>query len=348
MSNKTKSIIVSFTLAGHGAPNKEGKDGKFNWNAWARSVNKDAEGNYVPDVQVVDAKNDNCTFAKANYYRGEDGRIVRRVKISGDALRHAIFGSVNNAAIKEDVTTWIAFSASHEGIVRGYLNPDKNGTTVKNKSPLYVSDAELDNGAISQIENHSSSGARTDTSFFAKESVGQSHFSGEAFIDLSELGVMSCCDTFDRPCVKEEYQQLFEKKLSENGFSFKKVALKKKSDVQPEICYQFDDATVNALVNLLLEKISNIRIGNATECVQFEGMKVIFVNEDGTREEVAFKDGRLEKEFSVASQYEEADYDAALAAERLTRELIQKTKEKAPKPKKGKKAETTETAETAN
>ena len=344
---KTKSIIVKYSLKGHGAPNKEGKDGKFNWNVWARSNNTDAEGNYVPNVQTVDAKNDNCSFAKANYYKGKDGKIDRRVKLSGDAIRHATFGSVNNAAIKEDITTWIAFSASHEGIVRGYLNPDKNGTTVKNKSPLTMTDAELDNGAISQIENHSSSGARTDTSFFAKESVGESHFSGEAFIDLSELGVLSCCDTFDRPCVKEEYQHLFEKKLSENGFSFKKVALRKKSDVQPEICYQFDDATVNDLVNLLLLKISSIRFGNATEYVQFEGMKVIFVNDDGTREEVAFKDGRLEKEFSVASQYEEANYDEALAAERLTRELIKQTKEKAPKGKKGKKAETTETAESA-
>ena len=347
MSNKTKSIIVSFTLAGHGAPNKEGKDGKFNWNAWARSVNKDADGNYVPNVQVVDAKNDNCTFAKANYYMGDDGRIVRRVKISGDALRHSIFGSVNNAAIKEDVTTWITFSTSHEGLVRGYLNPDKNGTTVKRKSPLTVTDAELDNGAISQIENKSSSGVRTDTSFFAKEILGKSHFCGEAFIDLSELGVLSCCDTFDRPCVKEEFQQLFEKKLSDNGIGFKKVALRKKSDFQPEICYQFDDATVNELVNILLWKISNIRIGNATEYAQFEGMKVTFVNEDGTREEVAFRDGRLEKDFSVASQYEEADYDEALAAERLTRELIQKTKEKPAKGnKKGKKSE--ETSETSN
>lgn len=334
--SKTKLIIVNATLKGHGCPNKEGKEGKYLWNAWAKSVKNAAGDNDAVAIQFVDTKNDNCTFAKANYYK-KDGSIVRTVKLSGDCIRHNIFGSINNAAIKEDINTLIAFTASPEGLIRGYLNPTKSGTTTKRKSPLTVTDAELTNGAISQIENHSSSGSRTDTSFFSKESLGDTEFAFTAHIDLSELGVLSCCDTFDRPCVAEELQQLFEKKLADNGIVVKKLALRKKSDFQPEICYQLNDESVNFLVNKLLYKITQIHFGNATEFVQFNDMEVIFVDEFGTREKVKFKDGLLEKEFKVASQYVEADYDEALAAERTTRELIKKTKEKEPKAKKGKK-----------
>lgn len=339
--SKVKTIIVTTKLTGRGNPNKEGKEGKFLWNAAAKSAKNAAGDNDAVAVQFVDTSNDNCTFGKANYYKDAAGNIIRKPKLSGDRVRHDIFKSTNNAAIKEDINTLVAFIASAEGILRGYLNPNKNGTTTKRKSPIIVTDAELTNGAISQIENHSSSGTRTDTSFFTKESLGATEYEFTTHVDLSELGVLSCCDTFDRPCVPEELQQLFEKKLSDNGISFKKVALRKQSDVQPEICYKLDDKSVNFLVNLLLYKISQIYSGNATEYVQFDSMKVILVNEDGTREEVKFTDGHLEKDFEVASQYVEADYDEALAAERLTRELIKKTQEKEPKKggKKGKKSD---------
>jgi hypothetical protein len=349
--SKVKTIIVNGTLTGKGCPNKEGKDGAFMWNAWASSQKKAASEDETVAVQFAKSENDNYTFAKANYYKDEKtGKIERRVKISGDCLRHNIFGSTNSAAIKEDASTLIAYTASAEGILRGYLATVKGSTTAKNKSKFTMTDAELSNGAISQLETHSSSGARTNTSLFSKESLGDTEFKFTAHIDVSELGVLSCCDTFDRPCVQEEFQQLYEKKLSENGIDFKKVALRKKSDVQAEICYKLDDKSVNYLVNLLLYKISQLHFGNATEFVQFSEFAdggVIFVNEDGTRETVKFTDGHLEKDFEVASQYVEADYDEALAAERRTRKLVEETKNKGTddkKVKKGKKAkaETTE------
>ena len=336
---KTKLIIVNATLKGRGCPNKEGLEGKYLWNAWAKSRHNAASENEAVPVQFVDSSKNNCTFAKANYSL-RNGNIVRTVKLSGDCIRHNIFCSTNNSAIKEDINTLIAYVSSPEGIIRGYFAPIKDTTTSKRKSPITVTDAELTNGAISQIEIHSSAGARVDNSFFSKETLGETEFAFTVHIDLSELGVLSCCDTFDRPCVPEEYQQVFEKKLAANGIGFKKVALRKKNDVQPEVCYKLDDKTVNYLVNLLLHKITQIHFGNATEYVQFNNMSVICVNDDGTRKPVKFTNGHLEKDIKVCSQYVEADYDAALAAERKTRELIKATKEKEPKSAKktGKKA----------
>lgn len=343
---KVKTIKLNVALAGFGCPNKEGKEGKYMYNQYAMNRRTRAKNGETFGVQTVDPTVDNCTFAKSNVYVDKDGNLDRKAKLSGDCIRHNIFGTIMNPAIKEDVTTLVAYIASHEGLVRGYLNPDKNGTTTKRKSPLTVTDAELDNDAVPQIETHSSSGARTDTSFFTKERYGKTHFSFEAFIDLSELSVLSCCDTFDRPCVKEEHQQLFEAQLKKNGIGFKKLALKKKNDHQGEVCYQLDDKSVNELVNILLKKISNIHISNATEFVDFESMTVTFIKEDGTREDVKFTDGKLEKEFSVASQYEETDYDKALEAERLTREAIKGTKEKPAKKTSKKKSDKEEPAET--
>ena len=332
---KVKTIKLSVALAGFGCPNKEGTEGKYMYNQYAMNRRARANKGETFGVQTVDPKVDNCTFAKSNVYVDKDGNLDRKVKLSGDCIRHAIFGSTVNPAIKEDVTTLVAYIASHEGLVRGYLNTSDTSTTTKRKSPLTVTDAELDNDAVSQIETHSSSGARTENSFFSKERIGKSHFSFEAFIDLSELSVLSCCDTFDRPCVKEEHQQLFEAQLTKNGIGFKKIALKKKNDHQGEVCYQLDDKSVNDLVNVLLKKISNIHISNATEFVDFESMTVTFIKEDGTRENVKFSDGKLEKDFSVASQYEETDYDKALEAERAIREMLNEKKNK--KDKKGKK-----------
>lgn len=336
---KTKLIIVNATLKGRGCPNKEGKEGKYLWNAWTRSRRNADDGKGMFPAQFVNPDNDNCVFAKANYSM-RNGTIDRTVKISGECLRHNIFGSTNNAAIKEDINTLIAYTASPEGIIRGYFVPAQSNKTTKRKSPITVTDAELTNGAISQIESHSSSGARTDKSFFAKETLGETKFAFTVHIDLSELGVLSCCETFDRPCVLAEYQHLYEKKLTANGIGFKKVALRKKNDVQPEICYKLDDKSVNYLVNLLLHKITQLHFGNATEYVQFDSMTVFCVNDDGTRKPVKFTNGHLDKDIKVCSQYVEADYDEALAAERTTKELIKKTKEKEPKSAKkpGKKA----------
>lgn len=325
---KTKQIRIEFSIAGKGNPNKEGKDGKWGFNHARNGAS-----------QLADVKADNCIFMKANIYKVGEG-IVRVVKVSGDCVRHNAFGSTNNAAIKEDISTLIAFDTSKEGLVRGFFNP--NGG--KRKSPLTVTDAEEDSGAVSQLEMKSSSGARTDTSFYGKETIGKSHFSGEAFIDLSELGIISCCETFSRACVRPELQQIYEDGLRANGIEFTKGAYCKKSDVQPEICYKLSDKSVNDLVNYFLKKLASLKINNATEYIEFEKMKIIFVQEDGTREEVGFSNGKLETTFEVASQYTEASYEDALKAEEKTRELIQATKDKGSK-KKGKKPESTTATE---
>ena len=319
---KAKKIELNVTLAGFGNPNKEGKEGKYLYNQYAKAKNDQAKtegGAFLPM-----ALNDNITFMKANMYK--DGNRIN--KMSSDCIRHAIFGVINNPAAKEDITTLIAENASYSGLIRGYLNPSKTDTTTKRKSPLTVTDAELDNGAVSQLETHSSSGPRTDTSFFVKESLGKSHFTFTARVDLSELAVLACSDTMDRPCVRPDLQPIFEQKLSENGFVFKKVALVKKNSVQPEICYVFDDETVNKFVNYLIAQIQQIDIYNATEYVQFESVKATVTLEDGTRKDIDIVDGKLAEKISVKLQYEEASMEAAIEAEKKVRELIQQTNTK--------------------
>ena len=329
---KVKMINGIITLVGRNVVNKEGTDCR-NWNRWASTQSN------VPFI-----KTDNIVLAKANYYKNGD-TIERVVKITGDCIRHNAFGTVNNATMKEDNTTWIAYTASMEALIRGFFR-GKKGESAKKKGALTVTDAELDNGAMSQIENHGTSGAKVDSSFYGAESLGKTHYTGEFYIDLSELQVSSCCDTFDRQSVPTNLQPLYEKQLKANGIEFKKVALRKKHDVQPELCYQFSDRTVNDIVNYFIARLSELYISNNTAYAKVESITAEFVYEDGTREEVKIKNGELEKKFEVASQYVEADYDEALAAERLTRELIEKTKQKEPKKsKKGKKGESNETAD---
>ena len=323
---KAKKIEFTVSLAGFGSPNKEGKEGKYLYNQHVKAKNelaKNEGGSFLPM-----ALNDNITFMKANGYKDGRGRVI---KTSGDCIRHAIFDTVNNPATKEDITALIAENTSYVGLIRGYLNPSKTDTTTKRKSPLTVSDAELDNDAVSQLETHSSSGPRSDTSFFVKESLGKSHFTFTARLDLSELSVLACSDTLDRPCVRPDLQPLFEQKLSENGFVFKKVALCKKNSVQPEICYLFDDDTVNKFVNYLIGQIQKIDLHNATEYLEFESMKATVTLDDGTRKNVDIVNGQLAEKISVALQYDETSMDAALEAEQKVRDLLQQTKTREPK-----------------
>lgn len=331
---KTKQIILDVTLTGRNAVNMEGADGRFAWNSFAKAFNE-ATGTDGQKISYI--TDGNCSVAKANYYV-KDGKVYRKLKISSDCLRHNTFKSVTNAAIKEDITAMIAYSTSIEGLSRGYLIPLDGGTTAKRKSPMTFTDAEEDGGAISIMENHSSSGYRDNTSLFRRETVGSTHYSFRVFIDLSEMGILSCCDTFDRPCVREECQQLFEASLGKNGIEFEKGAFQKKSDVQPEICYKLSDKSVNDIVNSVVKKITEMFFGSATAYAEFESIKATFVNEDGSREAVGVTDGRLDKTFEVSSQYEPADMDEALKAERLARASV--TKAKKGDKKGGKKAET--------
>ena len=323
---QAKNIEFTVILTGHGSPNKEGSEGKIAYNQYVteknaliRSSAEQSDGNFL-QKQI----NDNVNFLKSNYYKG--GKRI--IKLSGDCIRHAIFNAINNPATKEDITALIEEDASVTGILRGYLNPSKTDITTKRKSPLTVTDAELDNDAVPQFEVHSVSGPRTDTSFFVKESIGETRFKFTVRLDLSELSVLSCCDTMDRPCVRPDLKPLFEQKLKDNGLSFKQVALRKANSVQAEVCYVFDDETVNKMVNYLIKQIQQIDIYNATEYVQFESMTAKVTTGDGTRKTVAIENGELVEKFEVKRQYVEASLDEALAAEKKVRECLDQTKKK--------------------
>jgi hypothetical protein len=333
---KVKLIVLNHTVSGFGIVNKEGTDGVYNYN---RAVKSQGAG------QFIDSEHKNTTIAKANYYKNGD-KIDRIIKVSSQCVGHNIYGSVHNVLINEDATTFLAYAASKEGILRGYFRGKKGDDSAKKKGAVTITDVELDkdamdNVAVSQIEAHGNSGAKTDNSLYYTETLGRTHYSGKIFIDVSELQVMSCSDTFDRQSIPTKLQPFFEKQLAANGIEFKKVPLKKKNDIQPESCYMFSYRTVNELVNYFITRLTKLLTRNSTSMVEHESVTAQFITDEGDHYDVKIVDGKLAEEFSVESQYEISDHEAALAAERAVREAIEATKNKEPKSsKKGKKATT--------
>ena len=207
---KVKNILVEVELEGKGIVNYDSNDQKQLWNRESKRGNKNG----------FTGIHDNVSYAKKNYYRDEDGNLQYKVKISGDAIRNAIFKNdivAANPSIQHHPALLNSFIGSTVGLVRGYMFANKN-STVKRKSPLTISDAEQTNNAVSYIETFSRSGGKIsktdedaggDTSFFLAETIGDIKYKSQGNINLADMQFMSADPIFDRHSFNADNFDLF-------------------------------------------------------------------------------------------------------------------------------------------
>lgn len=129
-------------------------------------------------------------------------------KISADCIRHAIFEhdvDVVNGVVSQCPSIFATYLLSPVGVMRGYMFPCKDGAALKRKSPLTVTDAIQCNDAKSNIEACSTTGDRSDTSFFFAEKSGDMKYSFTGQIDVKQLQFISADPFFDRMAINSDW-----------------------------------------------------------------------------------------------------------------------------------------------
>ena len=246
-NGKIKSIKFNVTLSGKGIVQTDSKEQKYLYNK-------------CKDITI--AKNENNTFAKANFYKNNEGEISRKVKISSDGLRHAIHIDGHNIHVQnvDNDKMWVDFIASVDSFLRGYMKPIGE----KKKSVYSISSAEISNNAIPFMDVHSKSGERDENSLFFRENIGDTVYNAEGFININELRFISTCDVYNRRAVKDDDVEKFIKTFSENLGSVVPnegyFNVKNSSYKIPERGIVLSDDNCKILVKSLFTKIANIMI----------------------------------------------------------------------------------------
>ncbi len=147
-------------------------------------------------------------FFETNNGDGDAPKMDYKLKISADCLRHAIYEhnvDVVNPSIMQLDNVFANYLLSPVGMTRGYMFTYKDASSIKRKSPLTISDAIQSNGSKSNIEVGSTTGERSETSFFYTEKVGDINYTAKGIIDLRSLMFISADAKFDRLAINPDW-----------------------------------------------------------------------------------------------------------------------------------------------
>ena len=262
---KAKTILVKAEMIGHGIVQFDSNDQK-----WVH--------NRCKDVQLV--RHNNVNLGKASFkVIGKDAKgddiLQKTLKISGDGLRHAahieaMAYHTPNVALHPAIK--VKFQGSVDAQQRGYFLADSKE---RRKSCYAITAATEISGARTIIETHARAGAKEvnagkevddagDTSFFARESVGETRYAFTAAISLEELGFIPISDLFDRRALVDDHVDAFRAELSQNiGMEVPAPAYfirKGSAYAVPEKGIKLSDSAVKFLAIDLIKKLAGINI----------------------------------------------------------------------------------------
>lgn len=204
MKKELKQIKFRAILKGKGIVNSDGDQ-------------KDLLMNCRFDTLSLPKKSDNTVSNNIKYakreitYDKDTGRYDYLIKISSDCIRKEIFKEQEHLdpTITSNDILFCSFVTSPVGLLRGYMNTngsnDVEGVSAYvRSSPVYVSEAIQTSNGRSHFELCSSSGKKTDTSLFYKETIGEIEYELSGMIDLKKLQYISTDPCFDRLSLKSD------------------------------------------------------------------------------------------------------------------------------------------------
>ena len=331
--NGIQAVKFRVTLKGHGVVNFDGKDQKYFNKAHCAS-----NCTY----------NDNQTFSKKEYYRLYDTDAEYQaalqkyaeqnetsveeakknvpeygyyLKISRACLRNSIFEGTADS----DPLIWsfpgaaTAFIANPLGYMRGYMCAAEN--SFKKKSSVNVTDA-VDKKAVIYSETFTKSGDRNSTSFYLKETAGDTEYTFDVIFDVAEAQFLSCDDFFARRAVPDEYFEgsnmlgkAFEKRYGRIPYT--QGIYSKNNEIfggtYGENGFLMDDQYVNDLIKNLTDrllKLNILRLGGDVHASKLEYKPIysaldIMDSEDGWSNVTSVDDI---PDFEIRHFYEEASH----------------------------------------
>jgi hypothetical protein len=247
--------------------------------------------------------NNNIKLAKKQIYntgrtyinnKGEEKPIYDyKLKISADCLRHHIYEHDVEAmtqAIMTDENIYCNYLLSDVGLTRGYMFAKSvDGNTLKRKSPLTITDAIQTNNNVSNLmEVGSTTGERTDTSFFTVEKIGDVTYSAKGVIDLKTLAFVPADVRFDRAAVMTEWCEkgLIDRVLrfhygdeAQYKIGYFTSSAKYLTNTFAEYGIMLGDKIVNRLVKHILTNILKLDIRRNTAWTKCESLEIKIVND---------------------------------------------------------------------
>lgn len=226
---KTKNILFRFNLEGRGIVNYDDSEIQkwlINQGDKIKSMlPRNGSGNFTKNVSL----------AKKSFFLDNEGNLDYRLKISENALRHAIFKDdvyLQSPSIMHNQPLLYSYIASPMGLLRGYsfMTKQNSGETLKKKSPVTITDAIQTNNAKSGVEVQVRSGEKTiqtesddakDNTYFYKETAGDLEYSSKGVIDLMELQFVSADKMFDRYAFNPDFYGMYGKLLEASIPGFK-------------------------------------------------------------------------------------------------------------------------------
>ena len=370
MEKKIKSIRFRVALNGRGVVNFDQNDQKYFLNKYCGGKDTKVENQTFAKKEFVINPNyeeEVRKYAEANNVTLEDAgkRVPQykyRLKISAPCLRNRVFGGTSDtdAVIWDFPQAASNYIANPLGYTRGYMCPRKE-ESFRKKTCLNITDA-VDKDAVLYDEIFTKSGDRDDTSFFLKETTGETHYTFEAFFDVAEAQFASVDDYFARRAIPSDYfegknyiEQAFLKNYGRIPYT---VGVFSKNNAiygqsYGEYGLKMDDQFINTLIKSVADRLLYIHIdrnGGYVDTAKVE-YKPIYSSKDVTSEDgwKEVKNAEELPEFGIFQFYEESNHqeweERKAAKEAL--KGVRKANKDEKKAKRGKKTATTAETEEA-
>lgn len=193
-------------------------------------------------------------------------------------------------AIMTDENIYCNYLLSDVGLTRGYMFAKSvDGNTLKRKSPLTITDAIQTNNNVSNLmEVGSTTGERTDTSFFTVEKIGDVTYSAKGVIDLKTLAFVPADVRFDRAAVMTEWCEkgLIDRVLrfhygdeAQYKIGYFTSSAKYLTNTFAEYGIMLGDEIVNRLVKHILTNILKLNIRRNTAWTKCESLEIKIVDD---------------------------------------------------------------------
>lgn len=295
---KIKNILFKADLIGKGIVNMDSGDQK-----WIFDQESGSHLNLGKDKQFK-----NLSFAKKNFYRNDDGKLIYKLKISSDCLKNNMFSSdvlSQSPKITYEDAVLYSYIASPMSLIRGYLFANKK-ETLKRSGALTICDAEQTCNAVSTMEFFSKSGEKTsndgesdksDTTIYKKETVGDISYSTIGNVDLMKLQFISADQVFDRygfnPDKFSMYKSFLSLRLKNFNSELGYYGIKDSALDIPEFGIKLSNENITELVKETLKKLISINIKRKGSFAKVSSLKIKLVF-DPLKDTFSSKDNWIE------------------------------------------------------
>jgi hypothetical protein len=279
---KVKNILIDLQIEGQGIVNMDSNDQKWVYNAETQHTKK---GRY-----------DNILYGKKNFYRGDKGELIEKLKISRDCMLKAAFEDDYIASspniVHHDMLLY-SYIGSVPSLLRGYLFADKK-ETLKRKGAITLCDAEQTNNAIATLETCSKAefkegteeGDRAAANYFISEKVGEVTYATKGYIDLAALQFVSCDQTLDRYSFNPDkfgvYKQFLQNSLPDKELSLAYYQFATSNVLIPELGMKLSDQNVVFLTKQLLERLLLMNVRRAKSYAKTAVLRIKLVEDPFT------------------------------------------------------------------